>query len=146
MDQQDGRTPAPPAPSKGQRWRSGVVAVGAALGMTLAGLGIAGAQTGGAGDDRPAARAERMHEPGHKPGHHGGRRHMRPGRRLAVAAAAIGVSPSELRQALRSGQSMAEVARSRGVDVQKVVDALVADATAELTARVTEMVNRTRRS
>jgi len=84
---------------------------------------------------------------------------------LGVAAKAIGISEADLRKALRSGQSIAQVAQSKNVEVQKVIDAIVADAktrlTAEvkageltqaqaderaayLTARVTEMVDRTR--
>jgi len=48
---------------------------------------------------------------------------------LAVAAQAIGVSTTALEQDLRSGQSIAAVAESKKVAVQKVIDALTADAT-----------------
>ena len=82
---------------------------------------------------------------------------------MAVAANAIGISEDELRTALRSGQSIARVAESRNVDVQKVIDAMVGDVRkrvaekvqsgdltqaqaderlATLTERVTDMVNR----
>jgi hypothetical protein len=95
--------------------------------MTLAGLGIATAQTGQS--DAPTtttapadgARAAGPHGP--KPG-------------LAAAAGAIGVSEDELRTALRSGQSIAQVAQSKGVDVQKVIDAVVADARTRLAEKV----------
>lgn len=43
MDTPDSETPSPRAP--GRRFRSNLVAAGAALGMTLAGLGFAAAQT-----------------------------------------------------------------------------------------------------
>jgi len=51
-----------------------------------------------------------------------------PGPSLDVAASAIGVTVDDLRTALQSGQTIAEVAQAHGVDPQTVVDALVADA------------------
>ena len=72
-------------------------------------------------------------------GHAGGR--GGPGGRMAdlsVAADAIGVTAEELRTALRSGTSLAELATSKGDDVQKVIDALVAEATAKLAQAVTD--------
>jgi hypothetical protein len=56
---------------------------------------------------------------------------------LEAAAGAIGVTVDELRTALQGGQSLAEVAQSKGVDPEKVVSALVAD----LQARVAERVS-----
>jgi hypothetical protein len=47
--------------------------------------------------------------------------------RLDTAAGAIGITPEELRTALQGGQSLADVAKSKGVDPEKVVSALVAD-------------------
>ncbi len=82
---------------------------------------------------------------------------------LGVAAEAIGISEDDLRAALEDGQSIAAVAETNGVDVQTVIDALVADATtriddavaagdltaeegeereADLAERITEVVNR----
>lgn len=68
---------------------------------------------------------------------------------LAAAAGAIGISEDDLRTALADGQSIAQVAEANGVDVQTVVDALVAEATdrletalAELPSRMTDLVNR----
>jgi hypothetical protein len=55
---------------------------------------------------------------------------------LDVAAATIGVSESELVEAVRDGQSVAEVAEANGVEAQTVVEALVA----EVSARVDEAV------
>jgi hypothetical protein len=79
----------------------------------------------------------------------GGPREHR-GERLAVAAKALGISEADLRTALQGGKSIADVAKDQGVDLQTVIDALVADGTARLQAleaslpaRVTEMVNRT---
>ena len=49
-----------------------------------------------------------------------------PGGDLSGAATALGVTPEEVRTALRSGQSLADLARSKNVDPQKVIDALLA--------------------
>ncbi len=62
--------------------------------------------------------------------------HGRMGVRLEAAAAALGMTEDELRTALRDGSSLAEVAAARKVDVQKVIDALVADATTRLDEKV----------
>jgi uncharacterized protein YidB (DUF937 family) len=51
---------------------------------------------------------------------------------LDVAAEALGISEDDLRDALRDGQTIAEVAEAEGVDVQTVIDALVAEATARI--------------
>jgi hypothetical protein len=56
-------------------------------------------------------------------GRHGGFHH---GADLSVAASTIGVTAEELRSALASGQSIADVARSKNVDPQAVIDAMVA--------------------
>jgi uncharacterized protein (DUF433 family) len=61
-----------------------------------------------------------------------------PRRPLQIAATTIGVSPADLRQQLRSGQSIAEVAASHHVDPQTVVDALVNADKARITSRVNE--------
>ena len=45
---------------------------------------------------------------------------------LDEAAAALGMTTDELRSALAGGQSIADVAKSKGVDLTKVTDALVA--------------------
>lgn len=160
----------------GRGLRSGLLAAGAALGMTLAGLGIAAAQVGDSttppsttepGHPAPGTAAPAAPAPGApaEEGPHEGCPHGHHKRaRLAAAAAAIGIPEPELLGALRSGQSIAQVAESKNVQVQKVIDALVAEAKAHLadrvesgaitqaqaderaaglTARITEMVNRT---
>ena len=92
-------------------------------------------------------------------GHHHRGVHMG----LETAATALDMTPDELREALSvEGATLASVAEAQGVDVQVVVDALVAEAqehldqavadghltqaeadekAAELEARITEMVN-----
>ena len=154
----------------GRGLRSGLLAAGAALGMTLAGLGIAAAQVGGSttppSTTEPNTTAPGSPAPGATAGEgHGDCPHGHHKRvRLAAAATAIGIPEAELLEALRSGQSIAQVAESKNVPVQKVIDALVAEAKAHLaervesgaitqaqadekaaglTARITEMVNRT---
>jgi len=57
-------------------------------------------------------------------------------RARAQLAAALGMSPAELRQARAAGQSVAEIAESRGLDRQQVIDTLVARATERITALV----------
>jgi hypothetical protein len=58
------------------------------------------------------------------------------GGRLDAAASAIGITPEELRTALREGKSLADVARDKGVDPEKVVSALVAELKAHLDQEV----------
>ena len=83
---------------------------------------------------------------------------------LAVAATALGMTEAELRTELEAGKSIAQVAETKNVDLQVVVDALIAqhkahiaehvaegkltqteadEKLANLEARVTEMVNKT---
>jgi hypothetical protein len=70
------------------------------------------------GDDRPDG----------KPGCHGELH----GAKLEVAAKAIGISVDDLRTALDSGKTIADVANDNKVDPQTVIDALVADASARI--------------
>src|SRR3954454_21105022 len=113
---------------------SGSLLVGGAVGSALLGGGVATAQSSSSSDsqstqnsDAPPALPD-----GHGPrgGPHGGRLDA------TVAATAIGISEADLRTALESGQSLAEVATAHGVDPQKVIDALVADAQTHLAADV----------
>lgn len=66
----------------------------------------------------------------------------RPGRHrlrhlgLDVVAEVLGITEDDLRTALRDGQTIAEVAAAEGVEVQAVVDAVVADVEARLAERV----------
>jgi hypothetical protein len=54
----------------------------------------------------------------------------------SVVANAIGISEADLSSALQGGQTVAAVAKAHNVDVQKVIDALVADGESELAADV----------
>ena len=68
---------------------------------------------------------------------HGGRR----GPGLDAAATALGITADELKTELEAGKTIADVATEKGVDVQTVIDAIVAEQTADITQRVTDMVN-----
>ena len=102
--------------------------------------------------------------PGGFPGGHG-RGHGVFGIERGEIAELLGLEPDELGDLLRDGQSLAEVATAQGVDVQTVIDALVNDVKehldeavanerltqeeadaklAEITERITEMVNTAR--
>jgi hypothetical protein len=114
------------------------LAGGAAAGALLGTPTLSGAQDG---SDDPATEES--------PTTDGFRRHHR-GERLATAAEVLGMTEEELRAELQDGASIAQVAEERGVDVQAVIDALVADATerleeieAALPDRMTDLVNRT---
>lgn len=65
-------------------------------------------------------------------GHHG------PGNATKgeAAAEALGITTDELREALRDGATIAEVAALQGVDVQSVIDAMVAEAEERLAEAV----------
>ncbi|MFZ9706920.1 MAG: hypothetical protein ACO3CG_03670 [Ilumatobacteraceae bacterium] len=49
----------------------------------------------------------------------------------------LGMTREEIRTGLESGKSIADLAKEKGVNVQKVIDALVAEAR----ALITDMVN-----
>lgn len=59
------------------------------------------------------------------------------GRGLDVAAQALGMTTDELHTALKGGQTLAQVASDKGVNVQVVIDALVASATNHINEEVT---------
>lgn len=69
---------------------------------------------------------------------HGGPGRGGPGRGMGLkaAATAIGITPEELRTQLQAGSTIADVARSKNVDPQKVIDAIVADLKAHEQAEV----------
>lgn len=108
---------------------SGSLLVGGAVGSALLGGGVATAQSSSSSGTTSSQSSSAPAPPdGHGPrgGPHGGR--LDP----AVAADAIGISQADLKTALDSGQSLADVATAHGVDPQKVIDALVADAKAHI--------------
>jgi len=94
-----------------------VAASALAGGATFAVTGIAGAQGGG----QPPAEAGRGGEHGPK---------------LDAAAKALNLSVDDLRSKLRDGKTLAQVAQDQNVDKQKVIDAMVAEATARIDQKV----------
>ena len=67
---------------------------------------------------------------GHGPGH------IEAVSDTSVVAKAIGISEADLLTALKGGQTVADVAKAHNVNLQVVIDALVADGQAELDAAV----------
>jgi hypothetical protein len=55
---------------------------------------------------------------------------------LEIAAQSLGMSADELQTALKGGQTLAQVAESKGVNVQVVIDALIASATNHINEKV----------
>lgn len=119
----------------------------AAFSAALAGGGVAGALLGtpslssaqedGTTDTTTESTA---------PAEDAGRPHRGPfghrGARLETAAEALGMTAEELKAELEAGKSIAQVAEERGVDVQVVVDALVAEGTEHLEQAIEELPER----
>ena len=82
-----------------------------------------------------AARPDRGHGRGHGRGGPGAKIRAEG---LAVAATTIGISEDALRTELRNGSTVAQVATAHTIDPQKVIDALVADATQHIDQAVTD--------
>jgi hypothetical protein len=130
----------------------------AAFTLALAGGGVAGALIGvpaisGAQDGTTSttvAASTDSARPHPRPAVRRAARALREARTdsLQAAAKALGMTPEELRTELKAGKSIADVAAEKKVDVQTVIDAIVAARKADLEAaiaklpeRVTEMVN-----
>lgn len=79
--------------------------------------------------------------PGHDGQNHGGARGEKRQEMLTAAAGAIGITADDLKTAIEGGQTIAQIAEANGKSVQSVIDALVAQATTDLTERITDMVN-----
>jgi polyhydroxyalkanoate synthesis regulator phasin len=67
----------------------------------------------------------------------GGRHHGRRGPGLDIVATTLGITIDDVRTALQSGQSIADLAVSKGKTAQDVIDAIVQQATTKLNAAVT---------
>ncbi len=115
----------------------------AAFSVALAGGGVAGALLGtptlsAAQDDTGTETTEAPAEAADHPGRPFGHR----GERLSVAAEALGMTEDELKAELEAGKSIAQVAEEQGVDLQTVVDALVAEGTERLEAAIAALPER----
>jgi hypothetical protein len=64
------------------------------------------------------------------PGHHGGPGFG--GEGLDAAATALGITDDDLRTQIEGGATIASIAETAGIDVQTVIDAMVADATTRI--------------
>jgi len=116
-------TPAAPAAPKAlPDWMKGV----------LDGLVKAGTITQAQADAVTKALQDARPAMDHAGGRWGGPRGGRLGASLDAAAKALGIDLDALRTELQSGKTLAEVATAHGIDVQKVIDALTADAKAKL--------------
>ena len=56
---------------------------------------------------------------------------------LSTLASVLGLSTSELQTQLQSGKTLADIAKAQSVDVAKVIDTIVTDIKAKLAAEVT---------
>ena len=74
--------------------------------------------------------------PSGDPGGRGPGGHVEAVTDTSVVAKAIGISEADLTTALQGGKTVAQVAAANNVDLQKVIDALVADGQSELDAAV----------
>ena len=90
---------------------------------------------------RPMGDGMGQHGRGHGGPGMGGDRGEKRQEMLTAAADAIGITADELKTAIEGGQTIAQVAEANGKSVQSVIDALVAQASADLTQRITDMVN-----
>ncbi len=121
----------------------------AAFSLALAGGGAAGALLGTPSLSSAQDGTEETTTDDAAPEDPRPRRFQHRGEGWAGAAEAIGLTAEELRAAREAGQAIAQVAEAEGVDVQTVIDALVANGTerleeaiAELPDRMTELVDR----
>ena len=108
---------------------TGSLLAGGAVGTAFFGPSTANAQTSSSSDSQ-STQSTQSTAPDGAPAPPDGRGPHRGMHRLdlSVAAKTIGVSEADLKTALQSGQSIADVANAHGVDPQTVIDSLVADA------------------
>ena len=107
----------------------------AVLSAAIAGGGVAGVVLGTPASSSAATGATAT-TTANRP-HMGGRRGAP---ELDAAAKAIGITTDALLTELKSGKTIADVAKAKGVAVQTVIDAMVAAAKADFESNVTERV------
>lgn len=107
----------------------------AAFSLALAGGGVAGALIGVPGTSG-AQESTTTTEPADEVRHH-----RFGGPIIDAAAEALGMTTDELKAELESGTTIADVAGEKGVEVDTVVDAMVAAATEDIREHVTAIVN-----
>src|SRR5713101_4260078 len=108
------------------------VGAGATLGLFLGIPGLSGAQT-----PTPSPTSNASPRPGMGPRWAFGKFGFGGGAAsLDIVAKDLTMTPADLKSALRAGQSIAAIASSKNVDVQKIINDLVADATSRIDAAV----------
>ena len=107
---------------------AGALTIGGVVGVALGSPSTSSAQKAAATTTAPRPGPG----PGKGPGMGGPRRGPGGGVELDAAAKAIGITVDDLRAALHDGKSIADVAKDKGVDKQKVIDAMVAAASKQL--------------
>ena len=113
------------------------LAGGGVAGALLGAPAVSSAQSSTSSDSSSPAAPEAPGAPGEPGEFHGPRGGFHPGGvNLETAANALGMTVDELRTELEGGKTIAQVAGEKGVDVQTVIDALVADATTKITDAV----------
>jgi hypothetical protein len=133
--QDDTTTTAPAQPPAGQQGRPDPTQrIQDVLAPLVAAGTIDQAQADAVTQALVAARPERGEGPGR--GGHGRGDHGPVRKSLAAASTALGMTEQELATQLRDGRTIAQVAQERGVDVQVVIDALVAEFKAHLDEEV----------
>lgn len=124
-----------------------LTAIGLAAGLAAGGIGglvlavpaISGAQTTDNSSATTTASADGTFTApsgDQGPGAHGMGRRGPGGPGMDAVATALGMTADELHTALDSGQTLAQVAADKGVDVQVVIDALTADMKAHIADEV----------
>jgi hypothetical protein len=136
-------TPAAPSPQRSRppllRHRAAKLATmgGLALGGIAGGVVISHAATATATPSPSAAPGTGLGDGAGGPrGHAGLCMHGLQSEDLSLVAGAIGISSTDLQNALSSGQTIAAVAKAHNVDVDKVISAWVASENREIDARV----------
>jgi len=118
----------------------GAVAVGAAA---LSQVGIAAADSASASPSASAPVPGGPRGPGGPGDWHGGPGQGGPGRggpghaaEMTAVAKALGITETDLQTQLKAGKSLAAIAKAKGVPLQTVIDAIVAQEKTELAAAV----------
>lgn len=103
--------------------------VGATMVLVAVGFGITSTASAGHNSSTTNDRVVRTASIKHRRGEH-----------LAntAVAAALGMTSEEVKTELRAGKSLADIATSKGIEVQTVIDAIVANMTAKLAEKVTD--------
>lgn len=109
---------------------TGALALGGLTGAVLGVPGVSGAEKAATPTSTTVAAGPSGQNGGQRAAGPG--RGMRGGAGLDAAAKVLGISADDLRTELQGGKSLADVAKEKGVDKQKLIDALVADATTRL--------------